>query len=81
MRNRRYSKKLPGDVQRRALKKLMSVDAVTEVVDLRTPPGNRLEKLRGEREGQWSVRINRQWRVYFRWREGDAFDVEIADYH
>ena len=54
--------------------------AVT-IVDLRVPPANRLEKLRGSREGQWSIRVNDQWRVCFRWKDGHAFDVEIVDYH
>ena len=51
------------------------------LMDLRVPPGNRLEKLKGDREGQHSIRVNQQWRVCFRWRSGDAFDVEIVDYH
>jgi proteic killer suppression protein len=58
------------------------LDAATSLGDLRTPPGNRLEKMKGDREGQWSIiRINDQWRICFRWEDGDAFDVEIADYH
>jgi toxin HigB-1 len=63
-----------------ALRKLDMIDAAGRVEDLRAPPGNRLEKLRGDREGQWSIRVNDQWRVCFRWDEG-AHDVEIVDYH
>lgn len=74
-------KKFGSEVQRGALRKLGILDAATTVEDLRTPPGNRLEKLRGAREGQHSVRINRQWRICFRWRGGHAYDVEIVDYH
>jgi toxin HigB-1 len=62
-------------------RKLRMIDAAVTVTDLRVPPGNRLEKLKGDREGQWSIRINDQWRICFRWEEGDALDVEIADYH
>lgn len=57
------------------------LDAATSVADLRSPPGNRLEKLKGDRDGQYSIRINSQWRICFSWSSGDAFDVEIADYH
>jgi proteic killer suppression protein len=67
--------------ERIALRKLRMLDAAVNLGDLRSPPGNRLEKLKGDREGQWSIRINDQWRVCFRWEGGDAFDVEIADYH
>jgi proteic killer suppression protein len=74
-------RKFGSNVQRTALRKLRMLDAVTTVEDLRTPPGNRLEKLRGAREGQHSIRINRQWRICFRWRGGHAYDVEIVDYH
>jgi proteic killer suppression protein len=78
---REYSEKLPEDIQRRALRKLMAVDFADELRDLRTPPGNRLENLHGEREEQHSIRINRQWRICFEWRDGDAHLVEIVDYH
>ena len=74
-------KKLGADVQRSALRKLRVLDAATILKDLRLPPGNRLERLKGDREGQHSIRIDRQWRVCFRWRSGDAYDVEIVDYH
>ncbi|GAB4410311.1 MAG: hypothetical protein Kow00123_23910 [Anaerolineales bacterium] len=57
------------------------IDAAGELQDLRVPPGNRLEKLSGDRAGQYSIRINDQWRICFRWRDGDAYDVEITDYH
>ena len=69
------------DVQRSALRKLRMLDAATVLEDLRVPPGNRLERLKGDREGQHSIRINRRWRICFRWRSGDAYDVEIVDYH
>jgi len=78
---RHRSRKLPPDIQRVALRKLIIVDSAVTIEDLRVPPANRLEKLRGDREGQWSIRINDQWRVCFVWQEGNAFDVEIADYH
>jgi len=68
-------------IQRAALKKLVMLDAATELRDLAAPPGNRLESLHGGREGEHSIRINDQWRVYFVWREGDAYGVEITDYH
>jgi len=79
--NRNYSKKLPEMIQQRALRKLRMIDAATEINDLRVPPGNRLEALGGGREGQHSIRINNQWRICFTWSQGDAYDVEIVDYH
>ena len=75
------SKAYPVDIQDRALRKLRQVDAAHTLNDLRNPPGNRLEPLRGNREGQLSIRINDQWRICFRWDEGDAVEVEIVDYH
>ena len=78
---REPGKTLPPPVQRVALRKLLLLDAAESLDDLRVPPGNRLEKLRGDRKGQYSIRINDQWRVCFRWEDGDAYDVEIADYH
>ena len=78
---RRPVRKLGAGVQRVALRKLRMLDAATTLDDLRLPPGNRLEKLRGERAGQHSIRINQQWRICFRWRSGDAYEVEIVDYH
>ncbi|MFC1661247.1 type II toxin-antitoxin system RelE/ParE family toxin [Gemmatimonadota bacterium] len=74
-------RKFGAGVQRVALRKLRMLDAATILEDLRVPPGNRLEKLKSDREGQHSIRVNQQWRVCFRWRSGDAFDVEIVDYH
>ena len=64
-----------------AREKLLLLDASTDVNDLRVPPGNRLEKLKGDRSGQYSIRINRRWRICFSWKNGNAFDVEIVDYH
>lgn len=78
---RTYSKKLPDDIQRRGRRKLAMIDAASQIKDLRVPPGNRLEKLKGDRAGQHSIRINQQWRICFRWDSGDAFEVEITDYH
>ena len=79
--NRERSRRLPQSVHRPALKKLLILDAAGSLADLRIPPGNRLEKLSGDRKGQHSIRINDQWRICFRWRSGDALDVEIVDYH
>jgi len=78
---REGSRRFPGDVQRRMQRKLELLNAAERLEDLRLSPGNQLEKLHGDREGQWSIRVNDQWRVCFRWQEGDAFDVEIVDYH
>ena len=74
-------RRLPADLQRLALRRLLYLDGAERLGDLRLPPGNRLEKLRGGRAGQYSIRINDQWRVCFRWRDGDAHDVGITDYH
>lgn len=79
--NREFSKKLPSDIQRIARRKLEVLDAAESLNDLRIPPSNRLEKLKGERKNQHSIRINDQWRICFEWRETDAFKVEIVDYH
>jgi toxin HigB-1 len=79
--NRQISTKLPQDIQHIARKKLVMLDAATQLNDLRTPPGNRLETLKGDRKGQHSIRINDQWRVCFKWRDSDAYDAEITDYH
>ena len=75
------SKKFPPSIQQTALRKLRMLSRSISVNDLRVPPANQLEKLRGERTGQWSIRVNDQWRVCFEWRGGDAFNVEIVDYH
>ena len=74
-------KKIPPPVERPALRKLLVLDAAVSLDDLRVPPGNRLEKLSGDRLGQYSIRINDQWRVCFRWEDGDAHEVEITGYH
>lgn len=74
------SRRLPTDIQRTARRKLLQVHAATQLGDLRVPPGNRLEPLRGARAGQHSIRINDQWRICFRWESG-AHEVEIVDYH
>jgi proteic killer suppression protein len=75
------SRKLPHDIQDNALRKLQMLDAAGQLEDLRNPPGNRLEQLKGDRKDQWSIRINSQWRICFTWRDGHAGDVEICDYH
>jgi proteic killer suppression protein len=79
--SRQISRKLPQDIQRIARKKLVILDAAVQLNDLRTPPGNRLEALAIDRKGQHSIRINDQWRICFKWSGGDAYDVEITDYH
>ena len=73
--------RLPSTIRRRAERKLLILHAAEELGQLRVPPGNRLEKLTGDRAGQHSIRINDQWRICFVWRSGDAYEVEIADYH
>jgi proteic killer suppression protein len=78
---RQKVRRFPPDLQRIALRKLVMLDAATTLADLRIPPANRLEKLVGNRVGQHSIRINDQFRVYFRWVGSDAHDVEIVDYH
>ncbi|MEI2734627.1 MAG: type II toxin-antitoxin system RelE/ParE family toxin [Rhodoblastus sp.] len=77
----RRSRKLPPDIQSVALRKLRLLNQARAISDLRAPPGNRLEALRGDRAGQHSIRINDQWRICFIWSEGGAADVEIVDYH
>lgn len=79
--DRRPTRRLGSAVEKLARRKLLMLDAAEDLNDLRIPPGNRLEKLRGDRSGQHSIRVNDQWRICFRWRAGDAFDVEIVDYH
>lgn len=83
--NRRLSvklpQKLPQNVQHIARKKLVILDSAPEINDLCTPPGNRLEALKGDRKGQHSIRINDQWRICFKWSDGDVYDAEITDYH
>jgi proteic killer suppression protein len=79
--NRDYSLKFPNDIQKSAMKKLWMIDAAPDFRSLKVPPSNRLEALKGRRKGQNSIRINSQWRICFRWKSGDAYDVEIVDYH
>jgi len=74
-------RRLPRDIQDRALRKLRQIHAAASLDDLRNPPGNRLEALKADRQGQWSVRVNDQWRICFEWDRGDAFEVDIVDYH
>ncbi len=75
------SRKLPPDIQQRALDKLAYIHAATHVEDLRAPPSNHLEKLRGDRDGQYSIRINKRWRICFDWHDMHANNVAICDYH
>ena len=79
--NGKKPKKLPADICNRAFKKLVMLSAATTIDDLRSPPGNRLEQLTGDREGQHSIRINDQWRICFEWIDDHAYSVEIVDYH
>jgi proteic killer suppression protein len=79
--DRQKSRRIPPDLLRIALRKLVVLDAAQSLQDLRLPPGNRLEKLTADREGQHSIRINNQWRICFVWKDGSAEDVEIVDYH
>jgi proteic killer suppression protein len=78
---REPSRRLGPDISRAAFRKLLQIDGASLLDTLRIPPGNRLEVLKGDRSGQCSVRINDQWRICFTWRDGDAYDVEIVDYH
>jgi len=75
------SRRFPPDVQKRAAMRLIQLDAATTINDLRFPPSNRMERLKKDRKGEWSIRVNDQWRICFRFTDGDAFDVEIVDYH
>lgn len=79
--SRERSTKLPGDIQQIALRKLRMLNNAQNIHDLRIPPSNRLEKLGGNRKGQYSIRINDQWRICFVWQDNNAYDVEITDYH
>jgi proteic killer suppression protein len=79
--NRHRSPRLPESIQQVALRKLRMLNNAATIADLRIPPANRLEKLKGDRAGQYSIRINDQWRICFEWRVGDAYAVEIVDYH
>jgi len=79
--HREYSRKLPENIQKAALRKLRMIHQSQTREDLKVPPANRLEKLSGNRKGQYSIRINDQWRICFEWHENNALNVEIADYH
>lgn len=79
--NQQFSKKLPKETQRIGFRKLIILHRSKDLNDLRVPPGNRLERLSGDREGQYSIRINDQWRICFNWKEGLGLNVEITDYH
>lgn len=78
---RTFSKKFPQNIQRVALRKLRMINRAEILNDLKVPPANRLETLRGKRKGQFSIRINDQWRICFKWKEGEVHNVEIVDYH
>jgi proteic killer suppression protein len=78
---RERSARLPGDIQQIALRKLRMINNAQNINDLRIPPSNRLEKLSGDRAGQYSIRINDQWRICFVWKDNNAYYVEITDYH
>lgn len=78
---RTYSKKFPTEITKRAFFKLNNIDVANDVIDLRIPPSNNLEMLKGDREGQYSIRVNDKWRICFIWNDNNAYDVEIVDYH
>jgi proteic killer suppression protein len=77
----KFSRKFPANIQRTARRKLIHIDSSIDLLDLRVPPGNRLHSLSGDREGQHSISINDQWRICFTWQNGNAYNVEIVDYH
>ena len=79
--NSRFAKKIPKALHSKAQRLLDQINAITDVQSLRVPPSNRLEKLRGKLKDFWSLRVNKQWRIVFRWEEADALDVKIVDYH
>ena len=79
--NQEFSKRFPRELQKIALRKLFMIHKSISIQDLRVPPANRLEKLSGDRGGQYSIRINDQWRICFYWKDGNASDVSIVDYH
>jgi proteic killer suppression protein len=79
--NRERSRKLPSEIQQTALRKLRMLNRVYNLDELKIPPGNRLECLQGDRQGQYSIRINSQWRICFEWQDGHSLNVEIVDYH
>lgn len=79
--NRSFSQRLPLHIQKVAIKKLWMLDAATNLEELKIPPSNHLESLKDDRKGQYSIRINLQWRICFKWHDGNAYNVEIVDYH
>ncbi len=79
--NRQFSKKFPPDIQPRARRKLIAIDISESLDDLKIPPSNHLETMLGNRRGHYSIRINNQWRICFTWKDSNAYDVEIVDYH
>ncbi|EQA43874.1 plasmid maintenance system killer protein [Leptospira broomii serovar Hurstbridge str. 5399] len=79
--NQEFSKKLPNQIQSIAYRKLVMIARSKQIEDLKIPPSNRLERLSGNRIGQYSIRVDDQWRICFKWKDGNAFDVEIVDYH
>lgn len=79
--NNIYSRKLPIEIQKTAKRKLLQIHAAVSLNDLKIPPGNRLHDLKDDRKGQWSISINDQWRICFIWKDNNAHDVEITDYH
>ena len=79
--DRKFSKKFPPEIQARARRKLIAIGISKSIIDLKIPPSNFLEALKDDRKGQYSIRINDQWRICFEWKDGNAFNVEIADYH
>lgn len=76
-----FPKKLPTDIQQITRRKLRMMNNARVLDDLRIPPNNRLEALKGSRKGQYSIRINKQWRICFRWEQGNCLDIEVVDYH
>ena len=78
---RQRPKRFPAEILRAALRKLVMLDSAARLEDMRVPPGNRLEALKGDKQGRHSIRVNDQWRICFTWRDGNAYEVEIADYH
>ena len=79
--NLNYSRKLPQNIQKIALRKLWMIDAATNINDLKIPPANNLEKLKGKIKNYYSIRVNKQWRICFIWQKNDTFDLKIIDYH
>ena len=78
---REWSTRLPAEIQKTAYRKLVMIHSASQLLNLQSPPGNRLEKLKGDRQGQYSIRVNDRWRICFTWIDDNAHDVEIVDYH